>query len=232
MATAYPTITGVYTGRSIEPRHLFASGTPKFLPSFAVIDGTKSRDTTNSDSVSLLRAGLVLGKITSGGKYAPSILGITGVLHDTSVVTTTMTLPATTVTEISRRLGASGTFKIIGPPTAAGTVATETVTYSAIASATTITITATSADFAAGSIIAPVDGSEAPSQFVTHPYGLDVLDVAGSAVDHVQSLVTMADINTSTIVNYSSLDASVKTWLKSALRTNNAGSVLTFSDDR
>jgi len=225
-------VSAVYSGRSIAPRNLFASGTPKYLPSYAQLDGSKSRDTTNSDNVALLRAGLLLGKITSGGKYAPAVLGITGVLHDTSVVTTTMTLPATTVTEISRRLGASGTFKIIGPPTAAGTVATETVTYSAIASATTLTITATSADFAAGSIIAPVDGSEAPSQFVVAPYGLDVLDVNGTAVNHTQPLLTSGDINTDMIVNYSSMDASVKTWLKAALRTNNAGSVFTFSDDR
>ena len=232
MATAYPTITGVYSGRSIEPRHLFKSGTPKFHPSFASIDGTKSRDTLNSDNVALLRAGLPLGKITSGGKYAPSILGVTGVLHDTSVVTTVMTLPAATVTEIQRRIGASGTFKIYGPPTAAGTVATETVTYSAIASATTLTITATSADFAAGSLIMPADGSEAHSQFVTDPYGLDVLDVNATAIDHPVRLLSQADINTDTIVFYSSMDASVKTGFKAALRTNNAGSVLTFSDDR
>jgi hypothetical protein len=224
---------GVYNGRSIEPRNLFASGVPAYFPNvLKAVDGSKSRDTTNSDSVSLLRAGLVLGKITSGGKYAPSILGVTGVLHDTSAVTTVLTLPATTVTEISRRLGASGTLKLIGPPTAAGTVATETVTYSAIATSTTLTITATTADFAAGSIVAPVDGSEAPSQFVTDQYGLDVLDINGTAIDHPIDLLKSADINTDYIVNYSSLDASVKTWLKAAFRTNNPGAVLTFSDDR
>lgn len=225
-------VSAVYSGRSIAPRNLFASGTPKYLPSYAQLDGSKSRDTLNSDNVALLRAGLPLGKITSGGKYAPSILGLTGVLHDTSVVTTTMTLPASTVTEISRRIGASGTFTIYGPPTAAGTVATETVTYSAIASATTLTITATSADFAAGSLIMPADGSQNHSQFVVNQYGLDVLDVNGAAVNHQQQLLTQADINTDMIVFYSSMDASVKTGFKAALRTNNAGSVLTFSDDR
>lgn len=232
MPTAYPTTPGVYTGRSIEPRNLFASGVPSFFPSFRFLDGSKSRDTANSDGASLLRAGLVLGKITSGSKYAPTILGVTGVLHDTSVVTTTMTLPAAVVTEISRRIGASGTFKIIGPPTAAGTVVTETVTYSAIASATTITIMATAADFAAGSIIAPVDGSEAPSQFQVDQYGIDVLNANGSAIDHPVKLLKSGDVNTDMIVNYSGLDASVKTWLKAALRSNNSGAVLTFSDDR
>ena len=225
-------VSAVYSGRSIAPRNLFGSGVPKFLPSYAQLDGTKSRDTGNTDNVALLRAGLTLGKITSGGKYAPSILGVTDVLHDTSVVTTVMTLPAAVVTEISRRIGASGTFKIYGPPTAAGTVATATVTYSAIASATTLTITATAADYAAGSLIMPNDGSEAHSQFVTEPYGLDVLDVNGAAVNHQQRLLTQADINTDMIAFYSSMDASVKTGYKAALRTNNAGSVLTFSDDR
>lgn len=232
MATNFPTITGRYTGRSIEPRQLFKSGVPSYFPSLASLDGAKSRDTTNSDNVALLRAGLLLGKITSGGKYAPSVLGVTGVLHDTSAVTTVMTLPATTVTEIARRIGTSGTFKIYGPPTAAGTVATETVTFSAIATATTITITATSADFAAGSLIMPADGSEAHSQFVTEPYGVDVLDINGTAIDHPVRLLKSGDIDTSMIVNYSSFDASVKTGVKAALRTNNPGVVLTFSDDR
>lgn len=226
-------VSAVYSGRSIAPRNLFASGTPKYLPSYAQLDGSKSRDTLNSDNVALLRAGLTLGKITSGGKYAPSIIGYVAVaLHDTSVVTTTMTLPAATVTEIARRIGASGTFKIYGPPTAAGTVATETVTYSAIASSTTLTITATSADFVQGSLILPADGSEAHSQFVTEPYGLDVLDVNGAAVNHTQKLLTQADINVDMIPFYSVMDASVKTGYKAALRANNAGSVFTFSDDR
>lgn len=232
MATNFPTITGVYSGRSIEPRNIIASGVPQFFPSLKSLDGSKSRDTGNSDNVALLRGGLPLGKITSGGKYAPAVLGVSGVLHDTSVVTTVMTLPAAVVTEISRRIGASGTFKIIGPPTAAGTVATETVTYSAIASATTLTITATSADFAAGSIIAPADGSEAPSQFVVETYGVDVLDINGTAIDHPIKLLKSADLNTDYIAFYSSFDASVKTWFKAAVRTNNPGAVFTFSDDR
>src|SRR5688572_11190819 len=131
MPTEFRGMPGVHTGLSITPRRIFVANALNqvhTVPSFYVIDGTKSRDIGNSP-ISILRAGLVMGKVTSGGKYANSIIGLTTLLHDTSVVTTTMTLPAAVVTEIARRIGASGSFKIIGPPTAAGTVAIETVAY-------------------------------------------------------------------------------------------------------
>jgi hypothetical protein len=222
---------GVRSERTATPRRvLWHDQGRTVLPSGVVIDGSKSRDPGNTGDLDVLRAGLLLGKITTGGKYAPAVLGLTGVLHDTSVVTTTMTLPAAVVTEISRRIGASGTFKVIGPPTAAGTVATETVTYSAIASATTITITATSADFAAGSIIAPTDGSETPRGIVDDGYGVKVTDQDAASLDvPFSNLLVGGFVLAAQIVNYSSMDASVKTWLKAQLRAN--GLAWAFDDD-
>lgn len=229
MAGNYPTIPAVYSGRSVTPRNIFKSGTPQYLPSLKTIDGTKSRD-TGSDPVSLLRAGLLMGKVTSGGKYATSVIGLMGVaLHDTSVVTTVMTLPAAVVTEITRRIGSSGTFNVVGPPTAAGTVAVETVTYSAIASATTLTITATAADFVQGSLITAADGSGTPVQLITNEYGVDVTDEFAASQDQTMRLLRGGDLDTSMIVNYSSMDASVKTWVKAAL---NGTGFFSFSDDR
>jgi len=232
MATDFRGVPGQYTGSSLTQRNIFVGNTPpqdQYVPSFRFIDGTKTRDTGNTPT-SVLRAGLILGKITSSGKYANSIIGLSGVLHDTSVVTTTMTLPAAVVTEIQRRIGTSGTFKIIGPPTAAGTVATETVTFSAIASSTTITITATSADFAAGSIIAPADGSEVPITVLPNPFGVDVADTAGNSVDQPLSLfVRGGDLIATQIVNLTEADASVQTWLKAQLK---AAGYFTFNNDR
>lgn len=236
MGTDFRTVPGLATGTSLKPRNIFTnpqSNANVYGVSLAVIDGTKARDTGNDD-VTLLRAGLILGKITSGGKYANSIIGLTGVLHDTSVVTTTMTLPAAVVTEIARRIGASGTFKIIGPPTAAGTVATETVTYSAIASATTITITATSADFAAGSIIAPGDGSETPVTFVTEQAGIAVNDTSGTNIDgSLGRFLLRADLIAKMIVNLTEADASVQTWIKDQLNgVASSRAKFSFDNDR
>jgi hypothetical protein len=58
-----------------------------------------------------------------------------------------VTIPSAVLTEIGRRVGSttSGTFKITGPPTAAGAVRTLTATYSALG-ATTATITPVSAN--------------------------------------------------------------------------------------
>lgn len=201
----------------------------RYIPGGKIIDGSKSRDTTNTGYLDVLQPGTVMGKVTASGKYAPSIIGLNTVLHDTSVVTTTMTLPAAIVTEIQRRIGTSGTFTITGPPTAAGTVATETVTFSAIASATTITITATSADFAAGSIIAPADGSQTPIALIDDGSGVKVTDDLGVSQDQTYGYFLIGgDLDSSQIVNWSS-DTSVQTWLKGQL--NSAGSSnFTFDD--
>lgn len=200
-----------------------------YLPGGRIIDASKSRDPENTGYITTLRAGMVMGMVTATGFYAPSIIGLSTVLHDTSVVTTTMTLPATVVTEIQRRIGSSGTFKIIGPPTSGGTVATETVTYSAIATSTTITITATSADFAAGSIIAPTDGSETPRCFIDDGDGIRVTDIDGNNVNQPFAFPLVGGtINTDSIVNYSS-DSSVKTWLKGQLNGTSGGQFI-FDD--
>ncbi len=232
MATAFHGMPGVYTGRSLTPRNIFVDGgsdSGLYVSSFKAIDGSLSSDIGNTP-VSLLRAGLIMGKITTGGKYRPSIIGLTGVLHDTSAVTTTMTLPAAVVTEISRSIGASGSFKIIGPPTASGTVATETVAYSAIASSTTLTITATSADFAAGSIIAPADGAETPLTVLAVSTGIDVEDLEGNRFDQpMNPYLVGGNLKASQIINLTEADASVQAWIKTKLK---AAGRFTFDNDR
>ncbi len=232
MATEHRTAPGVYTGTSLNHRNIFVNDDPRttnYAPSTMYIDGAKARDTGNSP-VSLLRAGLILGKVGSTNLMANSIIGLTGVLHDTSATPTVLTLPAAVVTEIARRIGTSGTFKIIGPPTAAGTVATETVTFSAIATSTTITITATSADFAAGSIIAPADGSEAPKTVLVNPYGIDVVATDGTNLKQALDLyLTGADLKATQIISLTEGDASVQTWIKTQLK---AAGRFTFDNDR
>ena len=131
---------GIGTAQVAQRRNVSRNGAMDFYPAGGVIEGTKARDPGNTSySVLALRAGLLMGKITSGGFWANSVLGLSdGALTSSG---TTLTVAAEVVTELVRRVGASGTFKLTGPPTAAGTVRTLTVTYSA-ASGTSITITA------------------------------------------------------------------------------------------
>ncbi len=111
-----------------------------YLPGGVVLNGTKTRDPSN-DTIKALRGGLVLGKITATGKYANSFMGLTaGALTSSG---TSLTLTTTAATELVRRVGSSGTFTLTGPPTAAGTVRSMTVTYSAVNTGTgVVTITA------------------------------------------------------------------------------------------
>lgn len=223
--TAVPTgLPGIQTKREAIPRKVLATGEGAlYFPGGRIIDGSKARDVNNTGDLDTLRAGLLMGKITSGGKYAPSIIGLTTVAHDTSAVTTTMTLPAAVVTELQRRVGL-GDFKITGPPTAAGTVATETLTIAAFASATTITLdSGSSADFAAGSLITPADGSEAPLCVIGDGFGIKVTDQDNADIDvpfvHTnggKAMLVGGILDSSQILDWSS-DASVQAYIVSQL---------------
>lgn len=132
---------GLRSLKTANHRTIFLqSGPLVMLAGGRAINGTKSRDVTN-DLTDRLQPGLVMGKVTSGGLYANSIIGLTQGALTTSG--TTLTTSAAIATEIVRRIGATGTFKLTGPPTAAGTVRTVTVTYSSVNTTTgDITITA------------------------------------------------------------------------------------------
>lgn len=135
-------VPGVQTTKTATPRRITIS--PQglmILPGGKIIDGSKSRDPLNTGYLSELRPGLLMGEITASGKYAPSVIGITG--EALSSDESELTVSTAVATELVRRVGSSGTFKLTGPPTAAGTVRTVTVTYSGVDTATgVITITA------------------------------------------------------------------------------------------
>jgi len=125
--------TRAQSNRTVRKGHQGA----RWMEGGKVIKAANSRDPDNTGYITTLRAGLIMGKVTSGGLYAPSIYGILGSPYASG---TSITLPAQVVTELVRRKGASGTFKLTGPPAAAGVVRTLTITYSGT-SATTATIT-------------------------------------------------------------------------------------------
>ena len=207
-------LPGVGSDRTATPRRvLLASGI--FLPGGKILSGANSRDPLNTGDLDVLRAGVVLGKITSGGKYAPSILGVLAAAYElTGGDDVEMTVSAATATELVRRIGASGTFNVTGPPSAAGTVVTEEVTYSAVNTTTgVITITEAAAAYVIGSFIQPTDGSETPLGMVPDGYGIKVTDVDAASQDtQLPILLIGGVIDASRIVNFPS-DASLVTWL-------------------
>lgn len=135
---------GITAAVTASFKALFTHRTEQFLGAGRYIDPTKSRDASNTTDVGVLQPGLVMGKITSSGLYAPAIYGKTNAAV-TNAATTVTLASAAIGTEIVRRVGSTGSFKLTGPPSASGTVRTLTATYSAISS-TTATITALGVD--------------------------------------------------------------------------------------
>jgi hypothetical protein len=141
-------LPGIASVGAANFKALFMKKSEQFLAGGKYLSPAVCRDPSNTTDIGTLQPGLVLGKLTSVvnslgtiGNYGPSIYGLTGAAIANGA--TSVTLPSAAVgTEILRRRGATGTVKIIGPPTAGGVVRTGTITYSAIVG-TTMTVTAT-----------------------------------------------------------------------------------------
>lgn len=125
-----------------QANHRSVSQFLRYAPSGRILDGTKTRD-ANNDTIKAIRAGTLLGKITSGGKYTNAVIGVLDADYDGSTSLTLDTAPE--AVELVRRIGATGTFTLTGPPTAAGTVRSLTMTYSAV-NTTTKVVTVTAAN--------------------------------------------------------------------------------------
>lgn len=124
---------GYKTPRTATPNDVLAYGSgARYANGYRVLDGSKSRDAGNTDAATVLRGGTPVGKITSGGKYAMSIIGASDVAYASG---TSLSLTEAAGDEVVRRIGSSGTFKLTGPPAAGGTVRSVTVTFSSIAAA-------------------------------------------------------------------------------------------------
>lgn len=202
-----------------------------YAPGGFVLGGAYSSDDSNTANPDILTNGLALGKSTSGGnsgKYRPSIIGLIGTAYSNGG--TSITVSAAVATEVARLLvlGAVA-LKAIGPPTAAGTVATTSVTVSA-ASGTTLTVSDLGVDKAAGTILAPADGAQLTNGLLLEEWALRVTDYTQTRVDQpLPRLLISGDILAANLPFYSAMDASVKTWFKGQLAAN--GRTFTFSDD-
>lgn len=177
-----PGLPGVRSTKTATPKIVFKQADwTSDLALGRIISGAVSRDPTNTP-IDVLQAGVLMGKISASGKYAPSILGPT--TASAAVGATSITVGAATALELSRRVGNSGTFTLTGPPSAAGTIQSETVTYSAVNTTTgVITCTATVNAYISGAFVGGTDGSQIPNTFVGDGYGIQVTDT-----DHTTNL--------------------------------------------
>jgi hypothetical protein len=132
---------GISAKTTASFRVVTIDGNSTIAPGKGVLDGTKARDIGNTGFTTTLRPGLLLAKNATSGKYANWSLGTTaGALAGNG---TTFTLTAAQATELVRRVGATGTCVLTGPPTANGVARQMTATYSGVNTTTgVVTITA------------------------------------------------------------------------------------------
>ncbi len=180
-------LPGLRSEITATPRIVFGHpGWESDLSGGKIISGADSRDPGNTGDINVLRAGLLMGKITTTGEYAPSFVGVTTGAYTSGG--TTLTVSAAQALELLRLVGTSGTAELvaIGPPTANGTVAVTDITHSNIVAATgVITVTSLGVDKVAGTFIAVKDGRQNPLTMISDRpgYGIRVTDMANADID-------------------------------------------------
>lgn len=260
MGTFFYGLPQTVVGPSILPRNIFTTATSavfKDVPGLFILSGSLTRDTgqvavSSTNTTSLLRAGLLLGKITATGKYRNSIIGsVTTAItaHTTGNETSAIIVSKGAATEVARLLtatAASVTLTLTGPPGAAGVVAQQSIVATAVPGYTTytgtLTITAvTTSAFVAGSIIGPADGAQTPVvPYCDNPFGIDVMDMSGNSIDQpLQRMLIGGDLLTSMLINTTgadewnagtTIDTSVTAWIQGKLQAS--GKQFTFNTDR
>lgn len=227
-----PGLPGVRTVKTATPRRIFHQvNLMSGLAPGKTIDGSESRDPGNTGDEDRLRPGLLMGRITASGLWAPAIVGVTTAVYTDN--DTSLTVSAATATELFRLVGSSGTAEliIVGPPTSAGTVATAAITHSAINTSTgVLTISDLNADFIAGSLVGVNDGRYVPRSFIPNGYPVIVTDSDGStSIDEQFPDVPIAGvIDVSQFLPAWPSDTSLRAWIKAQL---NAVGQYVFDDD-
>ncbi len=216
-------------------RTLFA-GNYQVLGQGRVLGSAITRDPSNVGYETQIQRGMLIGRSTANPLiYGSSVVGLT--LAAVAAGGVTLTVAAATdgngnqrgvIYEIQRRFGSSGTFKLTGPPTAAGVVATQTITFTGLNLTTgVITIAAASAAAVAGSLIQPADGTETILSFLDDGFPMNMSDTFGNPVDVELAQIPLdGQVDSEQLLNYPS-DTSLRAWIKTALRLNTS---LKFSD--
>jgi hypothetical protein len=178
---------GVQNGNTVQYREAFRDpGSVLYFPSGGVIAQT-AQDYSNSLNPLNLRAGLMMGRVTSTKQWLPSFLGnLSAALVGTS---TSLTTSAVSAAEIVRRIGTTGTFTLTGGSLAGRTARTSTITYSAVNTTSgVVTITAP--------LVANVDGIEALPAVDTTGSGTFTLTIEGRTTAAITYSATIATLIT------------------------------------
>lgn len=194
-----------------------------------VIDGAEARDGRGAELYTLLPGG-IYGQISATGKYGATIIGKTLGAYTTGTVLSCTTACAA---EISRRVGSSGTLKIAGAASGAGTIHQESVSYTAVDLDTgQLTISALTNDYHAGSIIQPADGSEVPLVVMGDEpmLAVDPSDFTTDQDVPMKRPLVGGLLRVAQLLHYpASTATSLITWLKAQMRA--AGQTFMFDDD-
>lgn len=187
-----------------------------------IIDGDQSRDVGNTGDIDVLRAGLLMGKITATDKYAPAFVGAITEAYTSGG--TELTVSVAAAVELARLVGQSGTTELVavGPPSAAGTVAATAFTHSAIDTETgVITVTSLGVNKIAGTLIGVNDGRYTPVSVIPDGYGVKVTDVDGTTDLDVQypALPIAGVIISANLLPVWPSDASLRAWIRDQLST-------------
>lgn len=209
---------GPQTPLRLVHKFVMRAGSVGFVEGGGLIDVALTRDLSNTIAPMLLNPGLLMGKAASG-RWANSIISVIQAAVAASATSLTLT-PAAAV-ELVRRNGASGTFALTGPPTTNGTIATQTVTYSAVNVTTgVVTCTALSAAAIIGSFVGGGDGSEVPRTMIQDGYGVTLGVDPATAPTLVEwpfiSREGVYDVNQ--VVNWPS-NTVLQAWIRSCLNT-------------
>lgn len=216
-------LPGIRTTVTATPRVVFKQLSEADLAGGGIISGAASRDPGNTGDLGVLRPGLLMGKITASGKFAPAIVGVTSGSYTSGG--TTLTVSAAVATELDRLVGQSGTAELIcvGPPSAAGTVAATAFDHSAINTTTgDITVTSLGVNKIAGSFICVNDGRYVPLTVIPDGFGINVLSSQDNSTSQDQyfSMLPVGGvlISENLLPTWPS-DTSLQAWINTQLNT-------------
>jgi len=222
----YPTSNVTWTPRLVRR----GNQPPRYIDAGVTISGSKSRDATNTGYPDVLQPGVIMVKEASGGLYRPWIIGKTTAAYVDN--DTTLTVGAATATEVARLIAVAGgsvALALIGPPSAAGTVAETAITVTA-ASGTTLTIADLNLAKVSDSIIALASAGRTAGSFciIDNDDFIKVTDENGTSlnVPFPRPLIGGC-IDESQLINMPADTASV-TYIKGLLNSGVGGYGFTF----
>ena len=225
-------VPGVKVRGDAVRRDILTSEQGKLVhPGGRVLDASKTRDLTNTGDTDTILAGKLVGRITGSSKYANSVIGSLGVLHDTGATPNALTVPVAVAVELVRRDGATPTFKMTGSDAALGTVNTATIVAVSVNTTTgviDITGSSTADDYIAGSHVTPSDGSEVIRGILLDLFGVEITDEDNTEIDNAFRLLIEGQVRTGKISDYPA-DASHQTSVKAAITAFGGGYI--FDDD-